>query len=172
MVLTNTGAAKAVGLVIPDLDGKLTGISMRVPVATGSVVDLVANLNKEASAKSINEAIKAAADGPMKGILCYTEDPIVSSDTIATMFSSRSLQRRAYCRLPMLSPWNQGGSSFTKNTKRNVLSVFRPANRRAKASVATAPVPLSFAPGLLGTVSKWAPMTTVSWVERVAGSPA
>lgn len=88
IIPTTTGAAKAVGLVIPDLDGKLTGISMRVPVATGSVVDLVANLNKDATAKSINAAVKAAADGPMKGILCYTEDPIVSSDIIDDPHSS------------------------------------------------------------------------------------
>lgn len=88
IIPTTTGAAKAVGLVIPDLDGKLTGISMRVPVATGSVVDLVANLNKDATAKSINAAIKAAADGPMKGILCYTEDAIVSSDIIDDPHSS------------------------------------------------------------------------------------
>ena len=61
---------------------------MRVPVATGSVVDLVANLKTEATAESINAAIKAAADGPMKGILCYTEDPIVSSDIIDDPHSS------------------------------------------------------------------------------------
>jgi len=88
IIPTTTGAAKAVGLVIPDLDGKLTGISMRVPVATGSVVDLVANLNKDATVKSINAAVKAAAEGPMKGILCYTEDPIVSSDIIDDPHSS------------------------------------------------------------------------------------
>jgi glyceraldehyde 3-phosphate dehydrogenase len=88
IIPTTTGAAKAVGLVIPDLNGKLTGISMRVPVATGSVVDLVANLKTEATKESINAAIKAAADGPMKGILCYTEDPIVSSDIIDDPHSS------------------------------------------------------------------------------------
>ncbi len=88
IIPTTTGAAKAVGLVIPDLNGKLTGISMRVPVATGSVVDLVANLNKEATAEEINAAVKAAADGPMKGILCYTEDPIVSTDIIDDPHSS------------------------------------------------------------------------------------
>lgn len=88
IIPTTTGAAKAVGLVIPDLNGRLTGISMRVPVATGSVVDLVVNLNTEVTAEAVNAAIKAAADGPMKGILCYTEDPIVSSDIIDDPHSS------------------------------------------------------------------------------------
>jgi glyceraldehyde 3-phosphate dehydrogenase len=76
IIPTTTGAASAVGLVIPELKGKLTGIAMRVPVATGSVVDLTANL------------MKAAAEGPLKGILCYTEDPIVSSDIIDDPHSS------------------------------------------------------------------------------------
>ena len=88
IIPTSTGAAKAVGLVIPELNGKLTGIAMRVPVATGSVVDLTANLAKETSAEEINAAMKAAAEGPLKGILCYTEDPIVSSDIIDDPHSS------------------------------------------------------------------------------------
>ncbi|WP_040351441.1 type I glyceraldehyde-3-phosphate dehydrogenase [Blastopirellula marina] len=88
IIPTSTGAAKAVGLVIPALKGKLTGISMRVPVPTGSVVDLVANLDKSVTKEEINAAMKAAADGPMKGILCYTEDPIVSSDIIGDPHSS------------------------------------------------------------------------------------
>ncbi|MDP6447540.1 MAG: type I glyceraldehyde-3-phosphate dehydrogenase [Pirellulaceae bacterium] len=88
IIPTSTGAAKAVGLVIPELNGKLTGIAMRVPVATGSVVDLTVNLANEATAESINAAMKTAADGPMKGVLCYTEDPIVSSDIIDDPHSS------------------------------------------------------------------------------------
>ncbi len=88
IIPTSTGAAKAVGLVIPELDGKLTGIAMRVPVGTGSVVDLVLNLSKEATAESINAAVKSAAEGPMKGILCYTLDAIVSSDVIGDPHSS------------------------------------------------------------------------------------
>ncbi|MEQ1903835.1 MAG: type I glyceraldehyde-3-phosphate dehydrogenase [Pirellulaceae bacterium] len=88
IIPTSTGAAKAVGLVIPELDGKLTGISMRVPVPAGSVVDLTVNLNKETTAEEINAAMKAAADGPLKGILYYTEDPIVSSDIIDDPHSS------------------------------------------------------------------------------------
>ncbi|MFN3153157.1 type I glyceraldehyde-3-phosphate dehydrogenase [Bremerella sp.] len=88
IIPTSTGAAKAVALAIPELKGKLTGIAMRVPVPTGSVVDLTANLSKSASVEEINAAIKAAAEGPMKGILCYTEDPIVSSDIIGDPHSS------------------------------------------------------------------------------------
>lgn len=79
---TTTGAAKAVGMVIPELKGKLDGISVRVPTPTGSLVDLVVMLKKEATVKEINAAMKKAADGPMKGILEYTEDEIVSVDVI------------------------------------------------------------------------------------------
>jgi glyceraldehyde 3-phosphate dehydrogenase len=88
IIPTTTGAASAVGLVIPELKGKLTGIAMRVPVATGSVVDLTVNLKRETTVAEINAAIKAAAEGPLKGILCYTEDPIVSSDIIDDPHSS------------------------------------------------------------------------------------
>jgi glyceraldehyde 3-phosphate dehydrogenase len=88
IIPTSTGAAKAVALVIPELDGKLTGIALRVPVPTGSVVDLTVNLGKEASKEDINAAIKAAAEGPLKGILKYTEDPIVSSDIVGDPHSS------------------------------------------------------------------------------------
>lgn len=88
IIPTTTGAAKAVAEVIPSLKGKLTGIAMRVPIATGSVVDLTVNLGKEADAKAINAAMKAAAEGPLKGILCYTEDAIVSSDIIGDSHSS------------------------------------------------------------------------------------
>jgi len=85
---TTTGAAKAVGKVIPELKGKLDGISIRVPTPTGSLVDLVAVLKKEATKEEINAAMKKAAEGPMKGILEYTEDPIVSVDVIHTTASS------------------------------------------------------------------------------------
>ena len=88
IIPTTTGAAKAVGLVIPELQGKLTGIAMRVPVITGSVVDLTVDLSKKASAEEVNAAVKAAAEGPLKGILCYTEDAIVSSDIIGDPHSS------------------------------------------------------------------------------------
>ncbi len=88
IIPTTTGAAKAVGKVIPELKGKLDGFSMRVPVWDGSVVDLVAELKKDVSVADINAAVKAAAEGPLKGILQYTEDPIVSVDVIGNSNSS------------------------------------------------------------------------------------
>jgi glyceraldehyde 3-phosphate dehydrogenase len=88
LIPTTTGAAKAVGLVLPELNGKLNGLAMRAPVVTGSVVDLVCNLSKPASAEEVNAAVKAAADGPMEGILAYTEDPIVSTDIVGDPHSS------------------------------------------------------------------------------------
>jgi len=87
IIPTTTGAAKAVGKVIPDLNGKLNGIALRVPTITGSITDLVVKLNKAADAKAINEAMKKAAEGELKGILEYTEDPIVSSDIIHNPYS-------------------------------------------------------------------------------------
>jgi glyceraldehyde 3-phosphate dehydrogenase len=87
-VPTTTGAARAVGKVIPELKGKLDGVAIRVPTPTGSLVDLVATLKKEATKEQINAAMKAAADGPMKNILEYTEDPIVSADIIHNTHSS------------------------------------------------------------------------------------
>ncbi len=80
MIPTTTGAAKAVAMVLPELDGKLNGMSLRVPTPTVSVVDLVVTLNKPATAESVNAAFKAAADGPLKGILGYSEKPLVSID--------------------------------------------------------------------------------------------
>ena len=82
MIPTTTGAAKAISLVIPELKGKLDGYAMRVPVPTGSATDLTLNMGKAASKEEINAAMKAAAEGPMAGILRYTEDPIVSSDIV------------------------------------------------------------------------------------------
>jgi len=85
---TTTGAAKAVGKVIPELDGILDGMAVRVPTPTGSLVDFVANLKTEATVEEINAAMKEAAEGPMKGILEYCEDPIVSVDIIHNSHSS------------------------------------------------------------------------------------
>lgn len=85
---TTTGAAKAVGKILPELAGKLDGMAIRIPTPTGSAVDLVANLKKSATKEEINSAMKAAAEGPMKGILEYTEDPIVSVDIIHNPNSS------------------------------------------------------------------------------------
>ncbi len=88
MIPTTTGAAKAVGKIIPSLKGKLNGMATRVPTPTGSMVDLVATLKRDTTAEEINAAIKAAAEGPMKGILEYCEDPIVSVDVIHNAHSS------------------------------------------------------------------------------------
>src|ERR1700756_5196968 len=88
LIPASTGAAKAIGLVIPDLNGKLHGFAVRAPVPTGSVVDLTVEARRETSIEELNQAMKAAADGPMKGILEYTEDPIVSSDIIKNPHSS------------------------------------------------------------------------------------
>jgi glyceraldehyde 3-phosphate dehydrogenase len=88
LIPASTGAAKAIGLVIPDLNGKLNGFAVRAPVPTGSVVDLTVEAHRETSVEELNQAMKAAADGPMKGILVYTEDPIVSSDIIKNPASS------------------------------------------------------------------------------------
>ncbi|MEE4311890.1 MAG: type I glyceraldehyde-3-phosphate dehydrogenase [candidate division KSB1 bacterium] len=88
IIPTTTGAAKAVGKVIPELNGKLDGFAMRVPTPDGSVVDLVAELKKNASKEEINAAMKTAAEGALKGILEYTEDPLVSTDIIGNPHSS------------------------------------------------------------------------------------
>ncbi|MCU0306796.1 MAG: type I glyceraldehyde-3-phosphate dehydrogenase [Thermoleophilia bacterium] len=88
IIPTSTGAARAIGEVLPVLKGKLDGMALRVPTPDGSVVDLVAKLGREASKDEINAAFKAAADGPLKGILKYTEDPIVSRDVIGDPHSS------------------------------------------------------------------------------------
>ena len=87
MIPTSTGAAKAVGLVLPELAGKLDGMAVRVPTPTGSVTDLTAVLKKEATADEVNAALKAAAEGPMKGILQYCVDPIVSVDIVGNTHS-------------------------------------------------------------------------------------
>ncbi len=88
IIPTSTGAAKAIGLVLPSCNGKMNGIALRVPTPDVSIVDLTAILNKEVTAEDINAAMKKAAEGPLKGILAYTEDPIVSSDVLHTTVSS------------------------------------------------------------------------------------
>ncbi|MFX0592114.1 type I glyceraldehyde-3-phosphate dehydrogenase [Melissospora conviva] len=82
IVPTSTGAAKAIGLVLPALKGKLDGYALRVPIPTGSATDLTMELGRDTTAEELNAAVKAAAEGPLKGILSYTEDPIVSSDIV------------------------------------------------------------------------------------------
>jgi glyceraldehyde 3-phosphate dehydrogenase len=88
LIPTTTGAARAVGLVLPELDGKLNGLAVRAPVTTGSVVDLVCEVSRETSAEELNAAVREAADGPLAGILRYTEDPIVSTDIVKDPHSS------------------------------------------------------------------------------------
>ncbi len=88
LIPTTTGAAKAVGLVLPELDGKLNGLAVRAPVITGSVVDLVCDVSSETTAEDLNQAVREAAEGPLKGILSYTEAPIVSTDVIKDPHSS------------------------------------------------------------------------------------
>jgi glyceraldehyde 3-phosphate dehydrogenase len=82
IIPTSTGAAKAIGLVLPDLKGKLDGYALRVPVPTGSVTDLTVTLSRQTTVEEVKAAYKAAADGPLKGYLTYTEDPIVSADIV------------------------------------------------------------------------------------------
>ncbi|MBA2765662.1 MAG: type I glyceraldehyde-3-phosphate dehydrogenase [Solirubrobacterales bacterium] len=88
LVPTSTGAAKAVGLVLPELNGKLHGFAIRAPVPTGSVVDLTFEAGRETTVEELNAAFKAAGEGPMQGVLRYTEDPIVSSDIVGDPHSS------------------------------------------------------------------------------------
>jgi glyceraldehyde 3-phosphate dehydrogenase len=88
MIPTSTGAAKAIGMVVPDLAGKLDGMAVRVPIPVGSVVDLVVNVKNDVTVDAVNAAVKAAADGPMKGILEYCDEPIVSADIVNNPASS------------------------------------------------------------------------------------
>ena len=88
IIPTSTGAARAIGLVIPELKGKLDGLAMRVPVPDGSVVDLTVDLEKPVTAEEVNEAVRKAAEGDLKNVLEYQEDPIVSSDVIGNTHSS------------------------------------------------------------------------------------
>ncbi len=88
LIPASTGAAKAVGLVLPELNGRLSGFAVRAPVATGSVVDLTCQVSRATTADEINAAMKAAAEGELEGILSYTEDPIVSTDIVSDPHSS------------------------------------------------------------------------------------
>jgi glyceraldehyde 3-phosphate dehydrogenase len=107
IIPTTTGAAKAVGLVIPELKGKMTGIAMRVPTPAGSVVDLTVETAKPVTKDAVNAAMREAADGELKGILKYTEDPIVSSDVIgdphSSVFAADFTQVMADTRLKVVS---------------------------------------------------------------------
>jgi glyceraldehyde 3-phosphate dehydrogenase len=89
LIPTSTGAAKAIGLVIPELDGKLNGVAVRAPVATGSVIDLVCAVERPATVEAVNAAFRERADaGPLAGILQYSDDPLVSTDVLRSPYSS------------------------------------------------------------------------------------
>lgn len=115
IVPTTTGAAKAVGKVMPHLSGKLDGMAMRVPVANGSITDLVITVNRDTDAESVNAAFKAAAAGPLAGVLEYTEDPIVSSDILANPHASifDALSTKVFGNLIKVVSWydNEWGYS-------------------------------------------------------------
>lgn len=113
IIPTSTGAAKAIGLVMPHLDGKLDGIAMRVPVSNGSVVDFTALLKKETTKQAVNQIMRQAAGGPLNGILAYTEEPIVSVDVIGSTHSSIVDGKLTYVsgKLVKVISWydNEGG---------------------------------------------------------------
>ena len=107
IIPTSTGAARAVGKVIPDLNGKIDGIALRVPVMDGSVVDLVCCVDKDPSIEDINAAMKQAAEDPMKGYLQYTEDPIVSQDVVgnphSSIFDAQMTMKVSDCMVKVIS---------------------------------------------------------------------
>ena len=115
MIPTTTGAAKAVALVMPELEGRMDGCSIRVPTSDGSIVDLAVLLDKDVTKNDINNAMKAAANGPMKGILEYTEDPIVSCDVVGNPHSSvfDSLQTMASGRFAKVFSWYDNEWGFS-----------------------------------------------------------
>ena len=120
IIPTTTGAAKAVGLVIPELKGKLNGFAMRVPTPDASIVDLTIELAKDATVEELNAAVKAAAEGELKGILAYTEDPVVSVDIIGNPHSSifdAGLTMQTGPRFFKVGSWydNEMGFSYRMN---------------------------------------------------------
>jgi len=125
-VPTTTGAAKAVGKVIPALNGKMDGISIRVPTPTGSLVDLVAVLKKEVTIEEVNAAMKAAAAGPLKGILEYCEDPIVSADVIGNPASSifDSLSTMVNGRMVKILSWYDNEWGYSSRVVDLILKLF------------------------------------------------
>jgi glyceraldehyde 3-phosphate dehydrogenase len=146
IIPSSTGAAKAVGKVIPDLQGKLTGMAMRVPTANVSVVDLTCRLEKGASYDDIKAAMKKAADGPMKGFLCYTEEPLVSTDFIGDSHSSIF---DADAGIPLndnfvkVVAWydNEWGYSFTASQKKYILAFIK-KKKKPPESFLTLPGPI------------------------------
>jgi len=128
MIPTTTGAAKAVGLVLPELKGKLNGLAIRVPTPNVSLVDLVAELSKDASAEEINAALKSAAEGPMKGILQYSEDPLVSSDLNNNAHSSivdATLTMVIEKRMAKVLAWYDNEWGYSSRLKDLVLHIIK-----------------------------------------------
>jgi glyceraldehyde 3-phosphate dehydrogenase len=120
MIPTTTGAAKAVGLVLPELKGKLDGMSIRVPTPNVSVIDLVAELSKDTSAEEINSALKKAAEGPMKGILAFCEEPLVSIDFNGSGYSSivdAALTKVIDKRLVKIISWYDNESGYSSRLR-------------------------------------------------------
>ncbi|HMK59956.1 MAG TPA: type I glyceraldehyde-3-phosphate dehydrogenase [Dissulfurispiraceae bacterium] len=120
MIPTTTGAAKAVGLVLPELKGKLDGMSIRVPTPNVSVIDLVAELNKDATAEEINSALKKASEGPMKGILAFCEEPLVSIDFNGSGYSSivdAALTRVIDKRMVKIISWYDNESGYSSRVR-------------------------------------------------------
>lgn len=115
IVPSSTGAAKAIGLVLPELDGKLQGDSLRVPVPVGSIVELTAIVSREVTRDELLAAFRAAADGPLKGVLLYSEDPLVSSDIVADPHSSifDSELARVEGKLVKVSAWYDNEWGFS-----------------------------------------------------------
>lgn len=126
IVPTTTGAAKAVGLVLPHLNGKLDGNAVRVPVPTGSLTDLSAVLKKETTAEEINAAMKAAADGPLKGILEYSEAPLVSTDIIGNPHSNifDSKMTSAQGNLVKIVGWYDNEAGYSNRTAELITRIF------------------------------------------------
>jgi glyceraldehyde 3-phosphate dehydrogenase len=128
MIPTTTGAAKAVGLVLPELKGKLNGMSIRVPTPNVSVVDLVAELAKDVTAEEINAALKKAADGPMKGILQYSEDPLVSCDLNGNSHSSivdATLTMVLEGRMAKVLAWYDNEWGYSSRLRDLILYIFK-----------------------------------------------
>jgi glyceraldehyde 3-phosphate dehydrogenase len=115
LIPSSTGAAKAIGMVLPQLEGKLDGVAVRAPVPDGSLVDLTCVTAKPATVEGINSAMKKASEGPMKGILAYCEDPIVSMDVVGDPHSSifDSLETRANGNLVKVFTWYDNEWGFS-----------------------------------------------------------
>ncbi len=126
IIPTTTGAAKAVGLVLPDLAGKFDGIAVRVPTPDVSLVDLVVNLKREATVEEINAAFKAASEGSLKGILAYSEEPLVSSDYIGSPYSSifDAEYTKSYGRFAKVMSWYDNEWGYSCRTADLIAKLF------------------------------------------------